>query len=71
MLNSISTVTVKFNTGGPLVKEIEILFKEADDATIRIIQNFNKEKEGYANNEIQQLTFDTIKIFSVLPGMKF
>ena len=44
MLNSISTVTVKFNTGGPLVKEIEILFKEADDATIRIIQNFNKEK---------------------------
>ena len=67
MLNSISTVTVKFNTGGPLVKEIEILFKEADDATIRIIQNFNKEKEGYANNEIQQLTFDTSKIFSVLP----
>ena len=50
MMNKYNQVEVSFNTGGPLVKSVDLLFKEADNGIIRVIENFNKLENGWANN---------------------
>jgi hypothetical protein len=67
MLNSTNAVRVEYNTGGPLVKSIEILFKELNDPTIKIIENLNKVDLGLGNNQSAVYTFENQKIFTVLP----
>lgn len=67
MLNSSNAVNISFNTGGPLVKSIQLLFKEFDDGTIKVIETLNKLDLGLADNETSVFTFDNQKIFTVLP----
>ena len=67
MSNTSNAVRISYNTGGPLVKSIEILFKEFNDPTIKIIESLNKIDLGLANNDTAIYTFENQKIFSVLP----
>ena len=67
MLNTSNAVRISYNTGGPLVKAIEILFKEFNDPTIKIVESLNKLDLGLANNDVSVYTFENQKIFSVLP----
>ena len=67
MINSSNAVNISFNTGGPLVKSIQLLFKEFDDGTIKVIETLNKLDLGLADNETSVYTFDNQKIFTVLP----
>lgn len=67
MLNTSNAVTIKYNTGGPLVKSIELLFKEINDPTIKVIESLNKIDLGLGNNNDVFYTFENQKIFTVLP----
>ena len=67
MLNVMNAVTISYNTGGPLVKDIEILFKEMDNPVIRVVERLNKLDLGLADNDVATFVFDNQKIFTVLP----
>jgi hypothetical protein len=67
MLNTTNAVTISYNTGGPLVKAIELLFKEYNDPTIKVIESLNKLDLGLANNDTATYVFENQKIFTVLP----
>ena len=67
MVNAFNSATITFNTGGPLVKGIDLLFKDADSPTIKIIEKFDKEKSSYLDYQDETFTFTNSKIFTILP----
>ena len=67
MVNTINAVDITFNTGGPLVTGIELLFKDMSDPTIKIIERFDKAVMGLGNNNNFLFNFENQKIFTVLP----
>ena len=67
MVNTSNSVIITFNTGGPLVVGIDLLFKEAGNNTIKVIEKLDKATMGYADNVNQTYTFTNSKIFTVLP----
>ena len=68
MLNSFNAAIVRYNSGGKLVKGIDILFKEANDPTIKVIQRLDKAQNSIPDNSSnEQITFDAAQIFSILP----
>ena len=67
MVNKYNSVNVSYNTGGPLVESIELLFKEAQNNIIKVIDKFNKSELGFANDDTQTYTFTNSNIFTILP----
>jgi len=67
MINIFNTAIITFNSGGPLVKGIDLLFKENDNPTIKVIEKLNKEDLGYADDTEYTYTFQNSKIFTILP----
>jgi hypothetical protein len=67
MINEFNQAEVTYNTGGPLVKGIDILFKEADSPTIKIIEKIDKAKAGLTDDAEETFTFTNSKIFTILP----
>lgn len=67
MTNAFNSALVSYNTGGPLVKSIDLLFKEGQNSVIKIIDNFNKQDSGFADNSTQTYTFTNSNIFTILP----
>lgn len=67
MTNSCNHAIVTFNTGGPLVKSIDLLFKEANSPIIKVIEKLNKKDLGYTDNAEVSYTFGNSKIFTILP----
>ncbi len=67
MKNSKNAVVITFNAGGPLVKDIQLLFKESTTSAIKVIETFNKSNLGYADFNNYTFTFDDSKIFTLLP----
>lgn len=67
MINAHNAVKIEYNTGGPLVKSIDLLFKEAASNLIRVIENINKAESGLVDNTTQEYIFNNSKIFTVLP----
>ena len=68
MLNTKNAVNVTYNTGGPLVKSVDLLFKDMNSSVIKIIEKINKKEQGIADNTNEQFLFDNSKIFTVLPS---
>jgi hypothetical protein len=66
MVNQFNACRISYNTGSSLVKEIQILFKESDSNTIKVIESFNKQELGFGDNNIQTVLFDNSKIFTIL-----
>ena len=67
MVNKFNAVTVGYDTGGPLVESIELLFKEAQNSTIKVIDKFNKKDRGFSDNTTESYYFDNSNIFTILP----
>ena len=67
MENTYNGANVFFNTGGPLVIGIDLLFKEATGNIIKVIEKFNKQDVGWADNSIQSYLFSNSKIYTILP----
>jgi hypothetical protein len=66
MENFYDTAVITFNTGSELVVGIDLLFKEASNAVIRVIEKLDKEEMGYADNQDVQYEFSNNKIYTVL-----
>ena len=67
MINKFNGVNIVYNSGGALVTGIDLLFKEATDPTIKIIERIDKTNAGLLNNTNYTFTFTNSKIFTVLP----
>jgi hypothetical protein len=67
MVNLANSTIVTYNSGGPLVVGIDLLFKEAQSNTIRIIEKLDKAVLGIPDNTEQTYTFTNSKIFTILP----
>lgn len=66
MTNYCNTAIINFNSGGPLVVGIDLLFKQSENNIIKIIQQINKAEAGYSDNTVYQYTFNNSKIFTIL-----
>ena len=66
MTNFCNAVIVEYNSGGPLVVGIDLLFKQSENNIIKVIQKIDKAELGLANNQVYQFTFNNSKIFTVL-----
>lgn len=66
MQNKFNTAIVTYNTGGPLVKGIDLLFKETTSNVIKVIEKLNKADLGLSDNTNYTFTFTNSKIFTVL-----
>lgn len=67
MINSSNAVRISYNTGGALVTGIELLFKEMDNPTIKVIEKIDKAAAGLGNDNTEVYIFDNQKIFTILP----
>jgi hypothetical protein len=67
MQNQFNTAIVTYNTGGPLVKGIDLLFKETTSNVIKVIEKINKAVAGLSDNVDETFTFTNSKIFTILP----
>lgn len=66
MENIFDSATITFNTGSELVVGIDLLFKEASNPVIRVIEKLDKEELGYADNQEETYQFSNNKIYTVL-----
>jgi len=66
MTNLYNTALVTFNTGGPLVKGVDLLFKEANSPVIKVIEKLNKSEQGYTDFQNVTYSFTNSKIFTIL-----
>jgi hypothetical protein len=67
MVNNTNACNITLNTGGPLVKSIDLLFKNADGNIIKVIEKLNKQELGIPDNSLYPYQFSNSKIFTVLP----
>lgn len=67
MQNKFNTAIVTYNTGGPLVVGIDLLFKETTSNVIKVIEKLNKADLGLVDNTDYTFTFTNSKIFTILP----
>ena len=67
MINAFNAVNVIYDSGGPLVKGIQLLFKEAGGNIIRVIESLDKAQLGLSDNTTYTYEFSGSKIFTILP----
>jgi hypothetical protein len=67
MINSFNAVNINFNTGSKRVTDIELVFKESNSNNVSVIERFNKEKEGWGDNETRDFKFSNSKKYISLP----
>jgi hypothetical protein len=67
MINQFNAAIVTVNTGGPLVKSIDLLFKDMNSNVIKVIEKVNKQELALSNNVDYTYTFSNSKIFTILP----
>ena len=66
MTNYANSAIITYNSGGPLVVGIDLLFKKADGNLIRVIEKLDKKNLGILDNEEEEYQFTNSKIFTVL-----
>jgi hypothetical protein len=67
MENEFNACFVTYNSGGPLVVGIDLLFKEANSNIIKVIEKIDKVSQGLIDNTDYTFSFTNSKIFTVLP----
>lgn len=66
MVNLCNSAIITYNSGGPLVVGIDLLFKKADANIIRVIEKLDKQNLGLLDNKDYEYTFSNNKIFTIL-----
>ena len=66
MTNLCNSAVITYNTGGPLVVGIDLLFKRSDGNVIKVIEKLDKQNLGLVDNVLEQYTFTNSKIFTIL-----
>jgi len=67
MVNDFNTAIITYNSGGPLVVGVDLLFKEMESNVIRVIEKLNKANLGLSDNTDYTYSFTNSKIYTVLP----
>ena len=67
MINQFNAALVTVNTGGPLVKSIDLLFKDMNSNVIKVIEKVNKQDFALSDDDDYTYTFSNSKIFTILP----
>ena len=67
MQNIMNTAIITYNSGGPLVVGIDLLFKDASNNIIKVIEKLNKAELGLIDDTNYTYTFSNSKIFTILP----
>ena len=67
VVNRFNTAIITYNSGGPLVTAIDLLFKDSDGTVIKVIEKIKKAELGLADNTDYTFTFRNSKIFTILP----
>ena len=67
MQNSFNNVVITYNTGGPLVVGVDLLFKEMESNVIRVIEKLDKSELGLSDNTDYTYNFSNSKIYTILP----
>lgn len=67
MVNSFNSAIITYNSGGPLVVGIDLLFKEMESNVIKVIEKLDKNELGLADNTDYTYNFTNSKIYTVLP----
>lgn len=68
MQNSTNQILITYNSGGPLVVGIDLLWKDMDTGVIKVIEKLDKENLGLSSNTDYTYTFSNSKIFTILPS---
>lgn len=71
MSNIYNACDIKFDTGNAIVDKVELLFKRSNSQNWSIIDSFDKEKEGWDNDEIQTFRFLNNKNYRVLSESEY
>ena len=66
-INKYNTAIVTYNSGGPLVTAIDLLFKDSEGTVIKVVEKLKKSELGLADNTDYTFTFRNSKIFTILP----
>jgi hypothetical protein len=66
MTNFCNSARITYNSGGPLVIGIDLLFKRSDGNVIKIIEKLDKANLGLIDNYEYEYTFTNSKIFTIL-----
>jgi len=67
MISTTNGCEITYNTGGPLVVGVDLLFKSADANVIKVIQKIDKAELGFSDNTDYVFVFSNSKIFTILP----
>lgn len=67
MINKFNAVKVEFNTGDKRVTDIQLVVKESRSNNLYIVETFNKEQNGWADDELKNYIFSNNKLYTVLP----
>jgi len=67
MVNNYNTAIITYNSGGLLVKSVDLLFKDSDGTIIKVIESLDKSDLGLADNTNYTYSFRNSKIFTILP----
>ena len=66
-VNRYNVVNLTVNSGSHLVKEVEVLYKEAGKTNLYVVESYNKEKKTWDDNTDYVVTFQNKKISKILP----
>lgn len=67
MTNLCNGAIITYNSGGPLVVGIDLLFKQSANNIIKVIEKLDKANLGLADSTDYTYSFNNSKIFTVLP----
>ena len=68
MVNKFNAVKLTFSTGPRQVEAIELVYKESGSNNYYLIQTFDKEQEGWADDTNATFTFVNDKTYTALPS---
>ena len=66
MVNSFNAINIGFDTGSKRVTDVQLIGKETNSNALFIIETFNKEEEGWGNDEAQTFLFANSKKYLYL-----
>ena len=66
MINRFNAANITFSTGSERVIQVDLLYKESSSNVIYVIEKYNKQNQGWADNVNQTILFDNSKIFTTL-----
>ena len=67
MVNLYNEIEVFFKTGSNRVIEVDLLYREANSSTVYRLRKFNKEEEGWGDDETKSFKFSNNKAIDVIP----